>query len=57
MEDFNRGLYDYVIATDEAPMVHAQAKVGKDGKQSRTRKGRPKDAEYGVARGVDFHGK
>ena len=57
MEDFNRGLYDYVIATDEAPMLHTQAKVGKESKQSKTRKGRPKDAEYSVARGVDFHGK
>nr|XP_023701305.1 probable ATP-dependent RNA helicase DDX56 isoform X1 [Paramormyrops kingsleyae] len=52
---FNQGFYDYIIATDEQtladPTVTSQAK-GK--KRKNVGKGRGKDREYGVSRGVDF---
>ena len=64
MEEFNRGSYDYVIATDEVDS-HSQAlaagsagrggKGGEMGGGGRRRK-RKRDREYGVCRGVDFQG-
>uniref|UniRef100_A0A8C4JC36 RNA helicase n=1 Tax=Dromaius novaehollandiae TaxID=8790 RepID=A0A8C4JC36_DRONO len=42
---FNRGIYDYIVATDEeVPAVPPARPRGKKGK----------DPEYGVARGIDF---
>ena len=57
VEQFNKGLYDIVIATDEATVIQKAADsesqtksdVGKSKKQS-------KDKEYGVSRGIDFQG-
>ena len=58
VEEFNRGVYDYIIATDE---VVAQTDRGADGKGSTKLKGgtrkRKRDREYGVSRGIDFQGK
>ena len=53
MEEFNRGIYDYVIATDE---VRSQpGGVSEEGGR-RGRGRRKRDREYGVCRGVDFQG-
>ncbi|XP_029025050.1 probable ATP-dependent RNA helicase DDX56 isoform X2 [Betta splendens] len=55
---FNQGFYDYIIATDEHSLAHPTANseitAGK-GKKKATGKGKTKDKEYGVSRGVDFH--
>ncbi len=53
IEQFNKGLYDYVIATDELPDslvggVSQESTVGKKRKR--------KDKEYSVSRGIDFQG-
>ena len=63
MDEFNRGIYDYVIATDEVPELQASmGSSGSDGTKGTgggKRKGlhgRRKDKEYGVARGIDFQG-
>eukprot|EP00041_Stephanoeca_diplocostata_P025231 m.656457 g.656457 ORF g.656457 m.656457 type:complete len:571 (-) comp22703_c0_seq2:2776-4488(-) len=49
VNQFNKGIYDYVLASDEA------IKVGR-GASSKRKKGSKKDSEYGVARGIDFKG-
>ena len=59
MEEFNRGIYDYVIATDE---VHSNSQSGpgtREGRAEGKRGGgkggkRKRDREYGVSRGIDF---
>ncbi|KAA0190524.1 DEAD (Asp-Glu-Ala-Asp) box polypeptide 56 [Fasciolopsis buskii] len=49
IDQFNRGVFDYLLATDECPTDETtQSDTG--GKS----RGRKKDAEYGVARGIDF---
>ena len=56
MEEFNRGIYDYIIATDE---VHSMGRGGvSSGSHGNKRKPhkRKRDKEYGVARGIDFQG-
>ena len=45
---FNKGIYDYLLASDEA--IRAEQKAGGSGSGRR----RQQDAEYGVSRGVDF---
>ena len=56
VNEFNRGIYDYIIATDE---VHALggggATTSSHGNRKRGQK-RKRDKEYGVARGIDFQG-
>ncbi|XP_070845027.1 probable ATP-dependent RNA helicase DDX56 isoform X2 [Chaetodon trifascialis] len=58
ISQFNRGLYDYIIATDEQsladPGAAAQTPAGKGKKKSAEKQGKTKDKEYGVSRGVDF---
>ncbi|NXX74790.1 DDX56 helicase, partial [Urocolius indicus] len=50
---FNRGIYDYIVATDEeVPAVPIQQPPSKKRKLGAHSKG--KDPEYGVARGIDF---
>lgn len=49
VEEFNRGVYDYIIATDEAPVLMSGKKA--KGKKKQRRQA---DKEYGVSRGVDF---
>ena len=51
VDEFNRGIYDYIIATDEIP--ERQPTVSGSKQQPRKRK---KDKEYSVARGIDFQG-
>jgi ATP-dependent RNA helicase DDX56/DBP9 len=52
VNEFNRGIYDYIIATDEVG-VSRVAETGAGKTKSRKRK---RDKEYGVARGIDFQG-
>ncbi|CAO3665393.1 unnamed protein product [Rhizopus stolonifer] len=67
VEEFNRGIYDYLIATDESELKGEQD--SEDEKEEETEeteetekvvtkktKKVKKDKEYGVARGVDFQG-
>ncbi|XP_066062373.1 probable ATP-dependent RNA helicase DDX56 isoform X1 [Chamaea fasciata] len=62
---FNRGLYDYIVATDEEGTAETprQGTARKGGKKSVPRKGDkrkgqsprcPQDPEFGVSRGIDF---
>ncbi|XP_065507750.1 probable ATP-dependent RNA helicase DDX56 [Caloenas nicobarica] len=59
---FNRGVYDYIVATDEeapaAPPERPPRKKQRKGtapsKDKDKGKGKDKDSEYGVARGIDF---
>lgn len=54
MEEFNRGIYDYVIATDEVHTLgKGGASTGNHGDRKKRHK-RKRDKEYGVARGIDF---
>ncbi|CAI8047875.1 Probable ATP-dependent RNA helicase DDX56, partial [Geodia barretti] len=52
VEEFNRGIYDYVVATDEVGVANGAG--GREG-SGKGRK-RKRDREYGVCRGVDFQG-
>ena len=60
MEQFNKGLYDYVIATDEVQKLGSSSGGGKpqESRHGRVagRKRKRKDREYGVSRGIDFQG-
>ena len=54
ISEFNRGIYDYIIATDEIQgCVSHYSRDG--GVKARTKK-RKRDKEYSVARGIDFQG-
>ncbi|KAI9474756.1 ATP-dependent DNA/RNA helicase [Coemansia sp. RSA 989] len=59
VEEFNRGVYDYIIATDESDKMGENDQEDSDnedaGKKSKKRK-RGQDKEYGVSRGIDFKG-
>lgn len=56
VEEFNRGIYDYIIATDEVHTLgRGGASSGSHGNKKRPHK-RKRDKEYGVARGIDFQG-
>ncbi|KAK4190751.1 ATP-dependent RNA helicase dbp-9 [Podospora australis] len=66
IEEFNRGIYDIIIASDERSEVFGDEAADKeegakkeDGeesseKQKKKKKGGKKDEEYGVSRGIDF---
>ena len=56
VEEFNRGLYDYIIATDEVPELARPAEGKKRKRKQGDAKKSRKDAEYGVSRGIDFQG-
>lgn len=51
LQQFNKGLFDYLIATDD---VHADKDIMKDKKRGRKRK--QQEEEFGVIRGIDFKG-
>lgn len=57
VEQFNTGLYDIIIASDNAnvdePHNSAKKESSKKGK-SKSSKSSRNEAEYGVARGIDF---
>lgn len=46
LQQFNAGLFDFLVATDD---VHPSGGKGRGGKRDRQR-----DVEFGVVRGVDF---
>ncbi|CAN8074156.1 unnamed protein product [Agarophyton chilense] len=54
VEQFNAGVFDILIATDETKDEESgkEKLIGK--KEKRPRKRRKKDAEFGLSRGVDF---
>ncbi|CAO2828147.1 unnamed protein product [Amaranthus hypochondriacus] len=57
LEEFNAGMFDYLIATDDGQAnVKDQDGGGKDsdGRKSKKRKKPKLDAEFGVVRGIDF---
>ena len=54
VDEFNRGIYDYIIATDEASNFQSIKEAKK--RQKTFRGQRKRDKEYGVARGIDFKG-
>ena len=59
VEEFNKGIYDIVIATDESISVKTNVtteddKPAKTVKQKAGQKSTRKDSEYGVSRGIDF---
>lgn len=58
MNEFNRGIYDYIIATDEVGISRggAAAEAESTGVQRTKSRKRKRDKEYGVARGIDFQG-
>ncbi|XP_051896844.1 probable ATP-dependent RNA helicase DDX56 isoform X1 [Pristis pectinata] len=52
---FNRGFYDYVIATDEHDLTDAASTDEvKKKKKNHSKGAKVKDNEYGVSRGIDF---
>lgn len=56
-QEFNAGLFDYLIATDDSQTKEKeQANKDKDVDSRKSRKGaKPKiDSEFGVVRGIDF---
>jgi len=57
MDEFNRGVYDIVIATDDSIEMDANttvpARTLKKGK-GKKKKGKKEDKEFNVARGIDF---
>jgi ATP-dependent RNA helicase DDX56/DBP9 len=53
VDEFNRGIYDYIIASDEQTgKGQSQEIIRKKGKRPKI----DKDKEYGIARGIDFQG-
>ncbi|KAM4039325.1 putative ATP-dependent RNA helicase DDX56 isoform 2-T2 [Anomaloglossus baeobatrachus] len=52
---FNRGFYDYIIASDEQALSDARARGRRQaGKKKGGRAEKGQDSEYGVSRGIDF---
>ncbi|ORX49978.1 DEAD-domain-containing protein [Piromyces finnis] len=55
VEEFNRGMYNYLIATDEAGDIKGKSKTQNPKKNEKKKSGKKKsDNEYGVSRGIDF---
>jgi ATP-dependent RNA helicase DDX56/DBP9 len=56
IEQFNIGNFEYLIATDESAIVRGPSNVENDSDEDepKDKKGRKKDSEYGVSRGLDF---
>lgn len=63
LQEFNKGLFDYLIATDDVHGAAADDAAAAGGSKQQRRKGgggrdkgskRKKDEEFGVTRGIDF---
>eukprot|EP00644_Phytophthora_capsici_P010607 jgi/Phyca11/568939/estExt2_Genewise1.C_PHYCAscaffold_300432 len=57
IEEFNRGLFDYLIATDDS--IDQEGDDNDEQQEKKTvgsKRGRAADESYGVSRGVDFRG-
>ncbi|XP_007440050.1 probable ATP-dependent RNA helicase DDX56 [Python bivittatus] len=52
ISQFNRGFYNYIIATDEQDLAEPEGTSRRRKKGTKAEKG--KDQEYGVSRGIDF---
>ncbi|XP_067168427.1 probable ATP-dependent RNA helicase DDX56 [Apteryx mantelli] len=51
---FNRGIYDYIVATDEEAPAAPAAQPRRKKRKGAAAADKGKDPEYGVARGIDF---
>uniref|UniRef100_UPI00398F0376 probable ATP-dependent RNA helicase DDX56 isoform X1 n=1 Tax=Pristiophorus japonicus TaxID=55135 RepID=UPI00398F0376 len=51
---FNLGVYDYIIASDEQVLTDATSTEGQKNKKKSGKGTKVKDNEYGVSRGIDF---
>jgi len=58
VDEFNRGVYDIVIATDEAVTMDADVQIDQSQKEvahnKKKKKGSKKSKDYNVSRGIDF---
>ncbi|EOA16221.1 hypothetical protein CARUB_v10004361mg [Capsella rubella] len=57
LEQFNAGLFDYLIATDDNSQTKKEKEEakGEDDKENKKKRRKPKlDAEFSVVRGIDF---
>jgi ATP-dependent RNA helicase DDX56/DBP9 len=55
VQEFNKGVYDYIIATDESQLgADAAVEIEKTKESNGEGKGKKKASEYGVSRGIDF---
>ncbi|PKC60664.1 DEAD-domain-containing protein [Rhizophagus irregularis] len=64
VQEFNKGVYDYIIATDEGDFKNSESNVDEEvqtskkstseNKSKKKLRLHKKDKEYGVSRGVDF---
>ncbi|KAF4774100.1 ATP-dependent RNA helicase DBP9 [Colletotrichum scovillei] len=62
LEEFNRGVYEIIIASDEKSAMGADEKDAEEGdgsevkkeKDSKKKRKSKRDAEFGVSRGIDF---
>lgn len=54
VDEFNRGVYDVVIATDESISIDTNVSLPRKVKGKKKGKGKKDDKEYSVARGIDF---
>ncbi|XP_019182884.1 PREDICTED: DEAD-box ATP-dependent RNA helicase 16 [Ipomoea nil] len=57
LEEFNAGLFDYLIATDDSHSEGKEQIDGRSRKEQKKSKRHPKqklDSEFGVVRGIDF---
>ena len=52
VDEFNRGVYDIVIATDES--INLDTNVSVTRKMKKKKKGKKDEKEYNVSRGIDF---
>ncbi|KAK1275228.1 DEAD-box ATP-dependent RNA helicase 16 [Acorus gramineus] len=54
LEEFNAGLFDYLIASDDSQIKDREQTIGENHKKSGKSKKKKLDTEFGVVRGIDF---
>lgn len=58
VQEFNKGVYDFIIATDESGQLKSTMDSDQEEEESQKKKKKKrnsrKDSEYGVSRGIDF---
>lgn len=54
VEQFNKGLYKYIVATDESTLVTSAPSNGTEKLEKSKKHKLKKSKEYGVSRGIDF---
>ncbi|CAL1543280.1 unnamed protein product [Lymnaea stagnalis] len=55
VNQFNEGLYDYVIASDESVNAASSSKKSDSKAKEKPKRLKKSDSEYGVSRGIDFY--